>query len=336
MTGRRRQEGTRVLPGNLHVSEDCRRISEVLARIGDKWTILVVGELGRGPRRFNEIRRALGSISQRMLTLTLRGLERDGLVTRTVFPTIPPQGRIRADQARPLAARAGERHRLVGAPASRRDRGCAQALRRGGWQRAMSIRAELVRAGLHLFLKRKTDDAPDLAKIRRGIERTTWWVQNPPRTTRGVKVDAGGTTAVRVSTPRSRIDHHILYLHGGAYIYGSPPLYRDMTWRICDAARAVVWMLDYRLAPEHPFPAALDDTARAYRWLLAEGADPRRIAVMGDSAGGGLTFGTLLKLRDEGDADACRGGRPFAVGRPDDHERIEPAVRQDRSGAQSG
>ena len=99
----------------------------------------------------------------------------------------------------------------------------------------------------------------------------------------------------------SRPDHHILYLHGGAYIYGSPLLYRDLSWRIADAARAVVWMLDYRLAPEHPFPAALDDAACAYRWLLAQGADPRRIAVMGDSAGGGLTFGTLLKLRDEGE-----------------------------------
>src|SRR6185436_11233072 len=66
-------------------------VSEVLSRVGDKWTILVVSELGNGPKRFNEIRRALGSISQRMLTLTLRGLERDGLVTRTVFPTIPPR-----------------------------------------------------------------------------------------------------------------------------------------------------------------------------------------------------------------------------------------------------
>jgi DNA-binding HxlR family transcriptional regulator len=91
MTGRRRQEGTWVLPDNLHVAEDCRAVSEVLARVGDKWTILVVSELGHGPKRFNEIRRALGSISQRMLTLTLRGLERDGLVTRTVFPTIPPK-----------------------------------------------------------------------------------------------------------------------------------------------------------------------------------------------------------------------------------------------------
>jgi len=91
MTPRRKQEGTRVLPSNLHVPEDCRAVSEVLSRVGDKWTILVVSELGNGPKRFNEIRRALGSISQRMLTLTLRALERDGLVTRTVFPTIPPR-----------------------------------------------------------------------------------------------------------------------------------------------------------------------------------------------------------------------------------------------------
>ena len=91
MTPRRKQEGTKLIPSNLHVPEDCRAVSEVLARVGDKWTILVVGELGNGPKRFNEIRRALGSISQRMLTLTLRGLERDGLVTRTVFPTIPPR-----------------------------------------------------------------------------------------------------------------------------------------------------------------------------------------------------------------------------------------------------
>ena len=91
MTVRRTQEGTKLIPANLHVPDDCRAVSEVLARVGDKWTILVVNELGSGPRRFNEIRKALGSISQRMLTLTLRGLERDGLVTRTVFPTIPPK-----------------------------------------------------------------------------------------------------------------------------------------------------------------------------------------------------------------------------------------------------
>lgn len=91
MTARKPQEGTALIPSNLHVPEDCRAVSEILARVGDKWTVLVVGVLGDGPKRFSEIRRALGSISQRMLTLTLRGLERDGLVTRTVFPSIPPR-----------------------------------------------------------------------------------------------------------------------------------------------------------------------------------------------------------------------------------------------------
>ena len=69
----------------------CRRVSDVLARIGDKWSVLVIMMLGDGPRRFNDLKRSTAGISQRMLTLTLRGLERDGLVTRTVFPTIPPR-----------------------------------------------------------------------------------------------------------------------------------------------------------------------------------------------------------------------------------------------------
>jgi len=91
MTTRKAQGGTKPIPGSLHVPEDCRAVSEVLARVGDKWTVLVVTALGNGPKRFNELRKALGSISQRMLTLTLRQLERDGLVTRTVFPTVPPK-----------------------------------------------------------------------------------------------------------------------------------------------------------------------------------------------------------------------------------------------------
>ena len=74
-----------------HHSEQCMRVSQVLARVGDKWSILVVGTLGAGPRRFNELKREVDGISQRMLTLTVRGLERDGLVTRTVTPSIPPR-----------------------------------------------------------------------------------------------------------------------------------------------------------------------------------------------------------------------------------------------------
>ena len=70
-------------------SEDCRTLSSILGMVGDKWTVLIVVLLGDGPKRFNEIKRMVGGISQRMLTFTLRGLERDGLVTRTVFPTSP-------------------------------------------------------------------------------------------------------------------------------------------------------------------------------------------------------------------------------------------------------
>ena len=91
MPVRQGQETAGRIPRSLHEPEDCRAVSEVLSRVGDKWTVLVVSTLGDGPKRFNELRKALGSISQRMLTLTLRALERDGLVTRTVFPTIPPR-----------------------------------------------------------------------------------------------------------------------------------------------------------------------------------------------------------------------------------------------------
>ncbi len=72
-----------------HAGEDCRNLSSILARVGDKWSVLIVVLLGDGPKRFNEIKRMVGGITQRMLTFTLRGLERDGLVTRTVFPTTP-------------------------------------------------------------------------------------------------------------------------------------------------------------------------------------------------------------------------------------------------------
>lgn len=80
-----------VPPPSSHEGSECRGVASVFARVGDKWSIYVIMLLGGGPRRFNEIKRMVGGISQRMLTLTLRGLERDGLVTRTVFPTIPPR-----------------------------------------------------------------------------------------------------------------------------------------------------------------------------------------------------------------------------------------------------
>lgn len=89
------QERTRTAPGHTRVSDptshDCRAVSAILQRIGDKWSVLIINRLGDGPRRFNEIKRMIGGISQRMLTLTLRNLERDGLVKRTVTPSVPPR-----------------------------------------------------------------------------------------------------------------------------------------------------------------------------------------------------------------------------------------------------
>ncbi len=78
-------------PSHIHVPTNCRTVTEILSRVGDKWSVQVVVQLGEGPKRFNELRRIVTGISQRMLTLTLRGLERDGLVSRTVTPTIPPR-----------------------------------------------------------------------------------------------------------------------------------------------------------------------------------------------------------------------------------------------------
>jgi acetyl esterase/lipase len=163
----------------------------------------------------------------------------------------------------------------------------------------MSIRAELLRLAMRLLFK-SANPQPDIAAIRRRLDWVKRIVPGPPKGTQVSRVMAGGVPGVEVATARSRDDCHVLYLHGGGYVYGSPSYYRDFIWRIADASAARVLCIDYRLAPEHPFPAAVDDAVSAYRWLLAVGADPRRMAVMGDSAGGGLAYGMLLKLRDLG------------------------------------
>jgi phosphinothricin tripeptide acetyl hydrolase len=90
----------------------------------------------------------------------------------------------------------------------------------------------------------------------------------------------------------------VLYLHGGGYVIGSPPSHRHLAAAIAGAAAANALLLDYRLAPEHPYPAAVEDATAAYRWLLARGIAPGSVVIAGDSAGGGLTVATLLALRE--------------------------------------
>lgn len=113
-------------------------------------------------------------------------------------------------------------------------------------------------------------------------------------------VDAGGVPAEWVMAPESRDDRAVLYLHGGAYVMGSIDSHRGLATRIARGTRARVLVLDYRLAPEHAFPAAVDDALVAWRFLLDGGIASAQAAIAGDSAGGGLTAATLVALRDAG------------------------------------
>ena len=111
-------------------------------------------------------------------------------------------------------------------------------------------------------------------------------------------VSAGGVKAEWVRAPDADAGRAVLYLHGGGYVIGSINTHRSLAARLSRASGARVLVIDYRLAPEHPHPAAVDDAVAAYRWMLAQGLKPARITVAGDSAGGGLTVATLLAIRD--------------------------------------
>jgi acetyl esterase/lipase len=115
-------------------------------------------------------------------------------------------------------------------------------------------------------------------------------------------VDVGSLKGAWFAPPQSQPERVILYLHGGGYALGSIDSHRDLVTRLSIAAGARALAVEYRLAPEHRFPAQLDDAVRTYRWLLDQGIAPERIVIGGDSAGGGLTMSTLLRLREEREA----------------------------------
>ena len=114
------------------------------------------------------------------------------------------------------------------------------------------------------------------------------------------KIDAGGVKAEWNTPPDADPGSAIIYVHGGGYLIGSLDSHRHLTAEISRAATTRVLALDYRLAPEHPFPAAVEDTVAAYRFLLAAGLSPGRIGIAGDSAGGGLVVGAMLAIKHEG------------------------------------
>ena len=114
------------------------------------------------------------------------------------------------------------------------------------------------------------------------------------------RVDADGVPADLVSAGGPSSGKAILYLHGGGYVIGSSATHGELARRLSAAADADVLAIDYRLAPENPFPAPVEDAVSAYRWLIGQGCDPAGVAIAGDSAGGGLTVATLVSLRDQG------------------------------------
>lgn len=123
----------------------------------------------------------------------------------------------------------------------------------------------------------------------------------PPPPEAVVEAAAGAPgPATWVRMPGAAIDGVVLWLHGGGYVIGSPHTYRRFGADVSTATGLPVLLPDYRLAPEHPHPAAVHDAVAAYRWLLDQGIRPSRIAIGGDSAGGGLTIATLVALREAG------------------------------------
>lgn len=123
----------------------------------------------------------------------------------------------------------------------------------------------------------------------------------PPDECKIEKVDAGSTQALWINAANVRGQETIFYLHGGAYTMGSAQTHTGIAGVLSEMSQTRVLSVDYRLAPEHPHPAALQDAVAAYRWLLKQGMPAKSIAIGGDSAGGGLTFATLLTLKESGD-----------------------------------
>ncbi|MCB1746940.1 MAG: alpha/beta hydrolase [Gammaproteobacteria bacterium] len=142
-------------------------------------------------------------------------------------------------------------------------------------------------------------DAP-LAEMRKGLDAMGGAVPGLPGVTASA-VDAGGVAAEWIVPAAVDDGRVLLYFHGGGYVLGSVQSHRPMIERLAVACSARVLALNYRLAPEAPFPAAVDDAVAAYRWLLAQGTPAEKIALAGDSAGGGLTLAALVALRDAGE-----------------------------------
>ena len=149
-----------------------------------------------------------------------------------------------------------------------------------------------------LLRSRPAPETPEVAEVRARFEKMGEFLGGAPDG-KCEKADAGGVPAEWVTAPGCDPGRAVLYLHGGGYVIGSINTHRRLAYDVSAASGGRVLVIDYRLAPEHPFPAAVDDATTAWRWLLQQGFATSRLAIAGDSAGGGLTLATLVNLRDQ-------------------------------------
>ena len=150
-----------------------------------------------------------------------------------------------------------------------------------------------------LLTARDRPQNPTVEESREGFERLAAQMGVGTNTTIR-EVDANGVPGELVTAEGSSDDTVTLYLHGGGYVIGSPRTHRELARRLSVETGGTVLVIDYRLAPENPFPAAVEDAVSSYRWLLEHGHDPAALSIAGDSAGGGLTVATLVSLKDQG------------------------------------
>jgi len=165
-----------------------------------------------------------------------------------------------------------------------------------------SAEAEALKAGLREMREQVLGGdgpPPSLEESREGYALFAALTGEPEGVTH-TDVDAGGVPAVWAEPAVGATDRVLQYVHGGGYVLGAARYYLNLTGHLANSVGCRVLNVDYRLAPEHPHPAPLTDSVTAYRWLLDQGIEPGHIAIAGDSAGGGLTVATLLKIRDEG------------------------------------
>lgn len=164
----------------------------------------------------------------------------------------------------------------------------------------MSVQLFVIDKLIRLQMKARFARRPDALILRKMMDAMAKQGRRPPSHVRVEQTTLGGVGVEKLAAAESDPSRAVLYIHGGAFVAGSPATHRALTWRLSEGARAVVYAVDYRLAPEHPYPAGLDDVVAVYRAMLDQGINPKRIVVAGDSAGGNLTLAMALKVKSLG------------------------------------